>query len=1091
LEEVQKVNSISDAQRDVEEFCETDSAREVLSRISEVIEQDRRLPDPRFLYLHATFGSGKTHLLKLIGYATGQAGVSASVVDELSTRHEGFRRLRNAIEGAPTDRFVPVFLNLLNRDASKEPPIPILMYEAIGTRLGYPTDPRWLTEFFLRLEQEAPEETVWERLKETKVDGQPLLSDRGRIKTRLYEAVPPVMEELGVSCDRDDVKAWVQQAVSNVTEDNFGPEALQERITDVHSLLTTRSGESTELLIGLDEIALFIGDERSRYEELRATMELLIDDPNPVVLGTGQWGLNEVHDIFVGDPDPEAWYSQEVGLEGADTEEIVQRRWLQKVPEMRPKIEDVVADIPPLPDILSYGYSETEERMAAYPLRPGDLRWIRKAMQRLLTRGRRMATEHIQGRALLVLVRSLFIRQGWAEKSLGALVPWTDLFEVLQSETNLIPTWAEELLDRLQSLRDEVDSPVEAVARTVFLLNQAEVLATPDAVSYLLLTHVEEDLDERRAAVKEALDVLDRKNYVFEETEGDQTYYRLLTEREVTVADKVEERADQISYQRLRSKIKEWLQQYGDLLGADDNRREVDIAAERNVPLVVRYSVLQAVPPPSDYANAVALRVLATSEEMDDKIQEWTTRNESDDALENALVAVELPPNFEQRLRRHVARGDVLQNETRHFEELESEHAREERELQNQARNALDQARIIDGQEARERGTYADGLRSFIAEEVVRRKFPNRHSLSRPLQHIDDGPALAAFFRGEGDWPLSDEDATTLGVDRASRSLQEEGSWPAEFATAAKERARGGVLGGDQVIGMIEERGGAFLGTSVEAMSALLLVLATGETLQLRRNGELLRDPAEMGRAVSTKTDIRRLTLRLEPPPDKEAVDGLRKTHRVLTEVGTTPDDTADIIDELSEWARGNAGEMRRVQQFVDRTFDQGSVDTLVSTLKDVGADPKSTEPDVFADDEMLDQVDAYRWARELLLGDATDLWAEFEERLDAYRDEAPASDATQILEDVTEEGVPTPDTVRSALEEAKEEFDRSMESGGDDDYEANGDEAPGPDFQDFFDRFDPANQEEAEERLDKLFERLNEEADGQIVAVRRTTDSS
>lgn len=71
LEEVEKVNSLVHAERDVREFCETESAKKVLARLGDIVKQ---LPegDPRFMYIHATFGSGKTLLLKLIGFATGE-----------------------------------------------------------------------------------------------------------------------------------------------------------------------------------------------------------------------------------------------------------------------------------------------------------------------------------------------------------------------------------------------------------------------------------------------------------------------------------------------------------------------------------------------------------------------------------------------------------------------------------------------------------------------------------------------------------------------------------------------------------------------------------------------------------------------------------------------------------------------------------------------------------------------------------------------------------------------------------------------------------------------------------------------------------
>ena len=1088
LEEVQKVNATEQAQRDVEEFCETESARQVLQRLSETITRDARLPTPRFLYLHATFGSGKTHLLKLIGYATGQAGVPTAVVTELSTRFEGFQQLRSAMEEAPADRFVPVFLNLLTRDASKEPPIPLLIFEAIGHRLDYPTDPRWLMEFLLRLEQRAPSASIWKQLQDRQVDGRTLLEDKGTIRPWLYAAVPDVMEAAGVTCTERDIKDWIAAAEANVKDDAFGPEALQARVKEVQSLLTERSSEPTELLIGLDEIALFIGDERGRYDELRETMRVLLDDPNPVVLGTGQWGLNEVHNDFVGTPDADAWYSQEVKLEGTDTEVIVQKRWLQKRGEAKSDIAKVLKTMPAPPKSLGRGAAATEEAVAAYPFRPSDLYHVRAAMQSLLTRNRTTATEHIQGRALLVLVRSLFVRQRWAdEKRLGAIVPWPNIFEVLRSETNLIPTWAEELLNRLKPVADESESPVLEVAQTVFLLNRiADAPATEAVITHLLVRDVADDIEALEAAVGDALTVLQNKNYIFKDTSEDPVQYRLLTEEEVSLAETIESRADTVSYPRLRSVLAEWMKEYSSLLASQDNRREVTIQGERGVPLTLYYSVLKSIPDPSDHADTVALRVFVTSGPADDEVNAWTAANGQSSQLEDGLVVVNLPSNFEERLRRYVATHDVLRNEPRHFPELQSDHVREENDLRDQVRTTLDTARVVDADSGQNRGSFAEGLKDFVVGEVVPRKFPRRRTLSQALQPIDDGPKLAAFFRGEGAWPLAAQDADVLGVDLELRLLRDvAGAWPRAFGEAAQKLSSGKVLKGEQIIGMIESRGGAFLGTPVEAIGALLLVLATKPALQLRQNGNLIRDPAEMGRAVRTKTEIQGLTIRLEPPTDRDAIERLRVLHREVTGRTSTPDDAAEITQAIAAWAQDHMEAVQQVHQFVERSFDHVSLRTLVDRLRTASADPSSVEADLFSDPDLQLEAQAFRHAWRFVLGEDSKVWTQFIEARRDLRSKAPWEPLMQALDGVTSRpAVPTPEEIMGLTRRA-EEYQPSDEV--EEPVPGDPPEEPSPSstWDDFFDEIDFEEDEEMEQRLKAITDRLDKEATGRIVVIR------
>jgi len=106
LEEVQKVNSRKEAERDVREFHETESARKVLEELGDIVETHRS-QNPRFLYVYATFGSGKTHLLKLIGFVLQGESEHAST---LAGKWSGFRQLRESVESSSSGSFKPVFL---------------------------------------------------------------------------------------------------------------------------------------------------------------------------------------------------------------------------------------------------------------------------------------------------------------------------------------------------------------------------------------------------------------------------------------------------------------------------------------------------------------------------------------------------------------------------------------------------------------------------------------------------------------------------------------------------------------------------------------------------------------------------------------------------------------------------------------------------------------------------------------------------------------------------------------------------------------------------------------------------------------------
>ena len=158
LEPIQKVDKTDQIETDIDEFYETDSAKRVLKETAAIIANDD--VEHRFRYVHATFGSGKSHLLKLIGVATGELEGLESYAHELANTTSGFKKFREAIADSHIDHLQPLFLNLLDRDRD-DTKLPLILYEELGRRRGYHTDLPWLLEFCWQLDIEHG---LWEQL---------------------------------------------------------------------------------------------------------------------------------------------------------------------------------------------------------------------------------------------------------------------------------------------------------------------------------------------------------------------------------------------------------------------------------------------------------------------------------------------------------------------------------------------------------------------------------------------------------------------------------------------------------------------------------------------------------------------------------------------------------------------------------------------------------------------------------------------------------------------------------------------------------------------------------------------------------------
>lgn len=1015
LEEVQKVNATESAWQDVEEFHQTDSAERFLETLSEVVAQPQP-HRPRFLYLHATFGSGKTHLLKLVGYATGHAGVSDEVAAELASRFDGFLSLRRCLDQAQVDGFVPVFLNLLNRDPRRDPPIPLLMYRALGERLGYPSEPTWLAEWALQLDLSHE---LWEPLQDATVGGRRFadaLQDGGQLRSWLFEAVPMVAQEKDIPLGVADVRASISEAEEAVASDAFGPAELAARIRQAQTLLRRRSGKTLDFIFGLDEIALYIGDKEHRYEELRSTIEELVDGPNPVVVGTGQWSLADIHRDFHGEADPEAWYSREVKLEGADTEVIVRKRWLQKDRAQRASIRDLLerADLGPIATTGSFSRSGLDA-VESYPFRDVDLRLLREVMQGLLTKGRPSDRDHIQGRALLVLVRALFATFGWGQRPFGSVVPWDRIFDLLAEETTLVAAWTRDLIDRLTETVGESDPHAVRVAKAVYLLNRTEhVPATEANVATLLVDHVDADRQELLVKTRQSLTLLaDEKKYAYaEENAQGEAVYRLLTQEEVSLAEKIETKAARLPAAQVRSTITAWLQQLSDLLLAEGQRQEISLGNERDVPVRYFYSVLQSPPPPRPRLDAVSLRVLAEAE-PEPHVRDWKAANSKEDGLEDVLVAVALPATFGPRLRRALAATEVLEKETKRYRELEITQQEDIRALKSELRTALHDA-VLHKPIGSSVGQFGSHLASYLTERLLPSKFPERRQLTLPLRPLDDAGKLARFFRGEAPWPLPPEDARTLGVDTVSRTV--ETGWAQTFLNTFGE---GQLVTGADLLHAIEQPQGYFLGTSRDALTALVLCLATARRIQLRRQGEPLQRPDEMGRAVRTKADLERITVKLEPPVDEDELSRLQGVHAALLG-GATPEAPDEIIAAVSTWARAHLPAVQQVNRTLQSTFYQLHLNDLEQVLAQA-VRGETLDKSSLATEAVHEQAQHFAAAKELFQGDLADQWSRFVDERTALRTDHAGSYVTQRLNVVTEKhALPSSEDLRVLIDEAE-----------------------------------------------------------------------
>jgi hypothetical protein len=275
---------------------------------------------------------------------------------------------------------------------------------------------------------------------------------------------------------------------------------------------------------------------------------------------------------------------------------------------------------------------------------------------------------------------------------------------------------------------------------------------------------------------------------------------------------------------------------------------------------------------------------------------------------------------------------------------------------------------------------------------------------------------MARFFRGVDDWPLSNEDTVTLGVDTDRAELAD--GWCQEFLDEFENTQS---VRAEDLLSQTVQRGGTYRGTPQESISALLITLATANKIALRRDDEYITEPDEIGRAVRNKTNLTDVQVRFESIGDTDP-EQIRKTVETLIGEELDGTDPNEWLSELADWVDENSVLVKRVLRGVSREFGEGaSLDDLETALQPA-LGGEGLETDDFASDKIERQSGRFARARELFesVGDGDSLWGQFSQRTTEIQRLYPGADITGEMQAIVGgDEVPDADRLRATIDEA------------------------------------------------------------------------
>lgn len=552
--------------RDLRDYVLPPEVREWLTNsttgfIPQFLESVNSVPDAILTWITGFFGSGKSHLLKVLAHLlcdtliqdeTGQKqGATAFLCERL-----GFPNFATLITGHLKAR--PLIIQMLgfartDRKAAPESSISYIILSQLERSLGRSAVP-WIAQFEEHLKKNNQFLPFQEFVSETTAaDGQ--RQEWEEIKNDVYLAHPLLVQGLNKFLPRTfktlDLAA---KAVSEAEARNPDPETLVKRLLQEARAIDPHKGR---LLVCLDEVRLYLGKNLDRITELQAVAEKVksLGQGKVFLIVTGQEAPEDVDSRFhqpgagigiLADRFPEKFRLSENNIDYVVCERLLRK---SNAPARRQDLQNLIGlNRPQLATAACIRNSlqnpggrftniESGDLERYYPLLPYHVVLLQEILSRLRSTGPSGGVVGTKERAILIIIRALFGEPHHlllGAESVGTLATFDRIYDVLEEELKGIHLNQRDQVVQIQQSGDP-DAPwLTSVAKAVLLVQQAArryFKVTEEVVAAVLYPRLGADPHAHTNRVKDALKKLSETGLRYL-TQDNELGYRFLTETE-------------------------------------------------------------------------------------------------------------------------------------------------------------------------------------------------------------------------------------------------------------------------------------------------------------------------------------------------------------------------------------------------------------------------------------------------------------------------------------------------------------------------------------------------------------------------------
>lgn len=504
---------------------------------------------PTCVWISGDFGSGKSHLLKILSYVLeNQLAVDGRKVADIFADKAGDDfELRADITNACRIPTETVLFNIQEKldGVSKNSVDPVLniFLKEFNRKLGFDDKKPEIAEIeryfaskgkyqFLKDEYQRLYGVSWEE------------KGRKTVLLQLQKLAKIFAEMEGV--DEQTAYNNLKSAIDNYKLDTDGFVALVKDHLD-------KSAPGTRFIFFVDEVGQFIGKDVHRMLSLQTIAEGLVDKTGgrATLMVTSQMDI----DATLGNLEKQQEYdfsriqgrfTTRINLTSANADEVIQRRLLEKKPEPQAALCEIYSGQKNImKSLFNFGdnsqfvsrYKSAEEFAVDFPFIDYQFNLVQAAIIELSKNNAFSGKQQSVGeRSLLSIAQE--VAKAYQHYDLTRIVRFCDMYKGIQGSLQ-----AKIQNDILQAERTLGDEMALDVLKTLFLVKYVKGFpSTVDNITKILLPTLDTDFPEYWKKVQEALNLLVRQSYV-EKGANDEYHYQTNEEKDIENEIKQEELA--------------------------------------------------------------------------------------------------------------------------------------------------------------------------------------------------------------------------------------------------------------------------------------------------------------------------------------------------------------------------------------------------------------------------------------------------------------------------------------------------------------------------------------------------------------------